>query len=118
MSETEISQTPEGPPREATSGTSPPATARPAVSRKPRIGDTRPAPAVAPPKQAAPVVPLVQPGAIAPKETPSSAAGTAPPGVEGPDGGAKRTRNRRRPGRDRDRRNKQVGRYLVCVHVQ
>jgi ribonuclease E len=73
---------------------------------------------VAPPKQAAPVVPLVQPGAIAPKETPSSAAGTAPPGVEGPDGGAKRTRNRRRPGRDRDRRNKQVGRYLVCVHVQ
>ena len=30
--------------------------------------------------------------------------------------GAKRSRSRRRP--SRDRRSKQVGRYLVCVHVQ
>ncbi len=32
------------------------------------------------------------------------------------DGGAKRSRSRRRSGRER--RSKQVGRYLVCVHVQ
>ncbi|HEY6471592.1 MAG TPA: hypothetical protein VIY26_01785, partial [Acidimicrobiales bacterium] len=32
-------------------------------------------------------------------------------------GGAKRSRSRRRSG-TRERRTKQVGRYLVCVHVQ
>jgi len=113
MSETEISQTPEGPPREAAGGTSPPDAGRPAP-RKPKIGDTRPAPAAPPPpKQSAPVVPLVRAEATAPKEAQTRAAGSA--GDE-QDVGTKRARSRRRTGRDR--RSKQVGRYLVCVHVQ
>ncbi len=37
-------------------------------------------------------------------------------GPDGADGGEKRARGRRRTGRDR--RSRQVGRYLVCVHVQ
>jgi ribonuclease E len=44
-----------------------------------------------------------------------SAAATGPDD-EGGDAQAKRARSRRRTGRDR--RSKQVGRYLVCVHVQ
>jgi len=98
--------------------------ARPAAPRKPKIGDTRPAPPVAPPPaQAAPVVPLVRPGrATAPKEAPTEVAGPGGPAGDGAEAeaGAKRARSRRRTGRDRDRdrRNKQVGRYLVCVHVQ
>jgi len=76
-----------------------------------------PAPAAPPPKAAAPVVPLVRPGPPAAKKKAdageSGPAGTAP---EGSDEGAKRSRSRRRPARER--RSKQVGRYLVCVHVQ
>ncbi|MGA2932345.1 MAG: Rne/Rng family ribonuclease [Acidimicrobiales bacterium] len=117
MSETEISQTPEGPPREATGGTSPPDAARPATQHKPKIGDTRPAPAAPPPPKAeAPVVPLVRPTPTGPKEEGTVAAGPTGTAVEGPDGEAKRARSRRRPARER--RSKQVGRYLVCVHVQ
>ncbi len=112
MSETEFSQTPEGPPREAAGGTSPPDAGHPAP-RKPKIGDTRPARAAPPPTQSAPVVPLVRPEATAPKEAPTREAGSAGDDL---DAGAKRTRSRRRTGRDR--RSKQVGRYLVCVHVQ
>ncbi len=134
MSETNISptpegHTPEGPPAEglapgATGGASPPAPPRPAAppQRKPKIGDTRPAPAV-PPQQSevkevpAPVVPLLRPGATAPDVGETDVAEPEGPAEEAGSGvGARRTRSRRRSGRDR--RNKQVGRYLVCVHVQ
>src|SRR5271165_2292941 len=117
MSETEFSQTPEGPPREASGGTSPPDAPRPAPQRpKPKIGDTRPAPGAPPPKASAPVVPLVRPGSAAAKEAGTAESGPTGPAPEGPDGAAKRSRSRRRPARER--RSKQVGRYLVCVHVQ
>jgi ribonuclease E len=66
---------------------------------------------------AAPVVPLVRPGATAPDEVGTGVAGPVEPAQEtGAEAGARRPRSRRRPGRDR--RTKQVGRYLVCVHVQ
>ncbi|MBV8462456.1 MAG: ribonuclease E/G, partial [Acidimicrobiales bacterium] len=122
MSETEISQTPEGRPPEAAGGTSPPDAARQAPRPKPKIGDTRPAPVVqapAPPKAPAPVVPLVRPGAGTPKEPKEQGAGGAGPEGQVParaDEPAKPSRSRRRSGRER--RSKQVGRYLVCVHVQ
>jgi ribonuclease E len=132
MSETEFSGNPEGgghpqgpppesPPPEAAEGASPQAPARPAP-RKPKIGDTRPAPAAPPPKPAAtaaPVVPLVRPEPTTPKEGGTEVAG---PGGPAPDrtgeaeGGERRSRGRRRSGRDR--RSRQTGRYLVCVHVQ
>ncbi len=137
MSETEISQTPEGRPPE-TASTSPPNPAappgapRPAAGaapppRKPKIGDTRPARAVpsAPKPDEAPVVPLARPEAAVPSDARTEAAGPAGPardagdtdeGAEGDDGAARRSRSRRRSGRER--RSKQVGRYLVCVHVQ
>ena len=119
MSETEINQTPEGPPREAAGGGSPPAAARPpAAPRKPKIGDTRPAPGVPPAtsKTAAPVVPLVRPMTSVPTEVATGEAELEGPGADDSDAGSKRARGRRRTGRDR--RSKQVGRYLVCVHVQ
>src|SRR5271155_4152250 len=120
MSETEISQSPEGHPPEQPGGssTSPPEGPRAAPRPKPKIGDTRPAPAVAtppPPKAAAQVVPMTRPEADAPRE---SVADMDEP--EGPLGDgeaeARRSRSRRRSGRER--KSKQVGRYLVCVHVQ
>ena len=130
MSETDISPTPEaegrppeGLPSEAAGGTSPPAPPRPAAPpRKPRIGDTRPAPAVPPgPKPAtappAPVVPLVRPDATAPVEAETDVAGPRGPSpADEADAAAQPARSRRRPARER--RSKQVGRYLVCVHVQ
>jgi ribonuclease E len=133
MSETEFSGNPEGggPPQgpppesrppEGAEGASPQAPARPAP-RKPKIGDTRPAPpAVPPPKAAAtaaPVVPLVRPDATKPREGGTDGAGPAGAASERTDeaeGGDKRSRGRRRTGRDR--RSRQTGRYLVCVHVQ
>jgi ribonuclease E len=137
MSESEISQTQEGPSTEVPGGASPPAASpspqprpeqrpepRPAAVR-PRIGDTRPAPAV----------PVVAPVAAVTATTPPPAAPAVRPPVfagmgddaqgegaaedSGDDDGSsngKRTRTRRRSGRDR--KGKQVGRYLVCVHVQ
>jgi ribonuclease E len=74
---------------------------------------------------AAPVVPLVRPGTTAPKEADTDVAG--PVRADGPeperadrseDGeeGDKPARRGRRTGRER--RSRQVGRYLVCVHVQ
>ena len=144
MSESEISQTHEGPSAEVTGGASPPAappspspSPQPAPAR-PQIGDTRPAPAA----------PAVAPASLAPVEPPVASAGTPSPAVPavapiirppafagaadaggdaaadtsdevGDDDGSsngKRTRSRRRSGRDR--KGKQVGRYLVCVHVQ
>ncbi len=134
MSEPEISQTHEGPITEVPGGASPPApppSPQPAPAR-PRIGDTRPAPAVPvtpPPPPAAPVVP-----AVAPIIRPPAFAGASGTDIadraaraddssdssdEGDDDGTpngKRGRSRRRSGRDR--KGKQVGRYLVCVHVQ
>ena len=142
MSETDISPTPEGRPPEgqpsevpspqavppeASGSTSPQAPPRPAAppARKPKIGDTRPAPVTPVPKPtaqpatkpaAAPVVPLVRPPATAPDEVGTGVAGPAGSTQEtGAVAAAKRSRGRRRSGRDR--RTKQVGRYLVCVHV-
>jgi len=119
MSETEISHSPEGHPPEPTGGSgssSPPEGPRAAPRPKPKIGDTRPAPAVAAPpapKAEAPVVALKRPAAASPKEE-------APSGTESAesseDSAGKRARSRRRPARDR--KTKQVGRYLVCVHVR
>ena len=133
MSESEIRQTQEGPPTGVPGGdsppTAPPATgARPAPATRPQIGDTRPA-------RPAPTV--VGVGAPAPTSVPAPAGPAVPPvvrpldpdvvraerGEDGPDegddeggGNGKRTRTRKRSGRDR--KSKQVGRYLVCVHVQ
>src|SRR6516164_8651859 len=115
MSETEVSQSPEGRPQEGAGAANPAAAPRPAPPRKPQIGDTRPAPVTPPPArpaEAAPAVPLspaAAPPAAAPREaslSPEGAAGSA----------TKRSRSRRRSGRER--RSRQVGRYLVCVHVQ
>jgi ribonuclease E len=119
MSETEFSQSPEGHPPEQPEGsgsTSPPDGPRAAPRPKPKIGDTRPAPPVAAPapaKAAAQVVPLKRPEAAAPRQRATDAQEAEAP--EG-DGDGRRPRSRRRSGRDR--KSKQVGRYLVCVHVQ
>ena len=125
MSEPEISQTHEGPSTEVPGGASPPTpppSPQPAPAR-PQIGDTRPAPAapVAPPP--APVVPAVAPiirppafiGAADTSDTSDSSDSSDERDDEGSANG-KRGRSRRRSGRDR--KGKQVGRYLVCVHVQ
>jgi ribonuclease E len=131
MSETEFSQIPEGHPPESgppegSEGASPPAPPRAAPPRKPKpkIGDTRPAPAVPPPlataATTAPVVPLVRPGTTAPKNRDTDVAGPAGPAPEDTDDtddGDRPARGRRRGG-GRERRSRQVGRYLVCVHVQ
>jgi ribonuclease E len=58
------------------------------------------------------VVPLKRPEAAAPKEDASTETESESSG----DSAGKRARSRRRTGRDR--KSKQVGRYLVCVHVQ
>jgi ribonuclease E len=136
MSEPEIDQTHEGPVPEAPGGDSPPIAQRdtaPPQLRRPQIGDTRPGPAV--PVVAVPT-PVVVP--LAPV-SPSSPSRTMTPRVQPPvasdpsvgadsddaaegegdaDGSStgRRSRSRRRSGRDR--KSKQVGRYLVCVHVQ
>jgi ribonuclease E len=121
MSETEFSQSPEDHPPEQPGGsgsTSPPDGPRTAPRPKPKIGDTRPAPAVAAPpplKAAAQVVPLKRPEAAAPKQSRTDVQEAEAPEGEG-DGDGRRSRGRRRSGRDR--KSKQVGRYLVCVHVQ
>ena len=145
MSESEISQTHEGPSAEVTGGASPPeappspSPSPQAAPARPQIGDTRPAPAapaVAPasfapaapggaaaaPAPAVPAVaPIIRPPAFAgAADAGGDAAAAADPSDEvGDDDGSsngKRTRSRRRSGRDR--KGKQVGRYLVCVHVQ
>jgi ribonuclease E len=123
MSESEISQTHEGPPTGDPGGGSPPAAppaAEPRPAARPQIGDTRPA-------RPAPAV-VTAPVAAIPAVPPVVRPVTPPPAGqvtddEGPDEGGddasangKRTRSRRRSGRER--KSKQVGRYLVCVHVQ
>jgi ribonuclease E len=128
MSEPEISQAHEGPTTEVPpGGVSPPMdlpAPQPPTAVRPRIGDTRPArSASAPPvvpgvgsrPEVAPVVPLARPNAFDQVEGGSGAEGVDDDGDDGPSNG-KRTRSRRRSGRDR--KGKQVGRYLVCVHVQ
>src|SRR5580658_3854793 len=95
--------------------------AAPAAVR-PRIGDTRPARPVAPAPADRPVV-----GTIAPVVSSRTLAPLAAPEPAGRDdddadgngrdtAGAKRSRGRRRSGRDR--KGKSVGRYLVCVSVR
>jgi ribonuclease E len=124
MSETEISHNPEGHPPEPTGGSSSsaPEAPRAAPRPKPKIGDTRPAPVVAappPPEVDAPVLPLRRSEAAAPRETAApkdSASDESEPAESDGESAAKRARSRRRPARDR--KSKQVGRYLVCVHVQ
>jgi ribonuclease E len=127
MSETEFSQSPEGHPPEQPGGssTSPPEEPRAAARPKPKIGDTRPAPAVAPPplpaapKAATQVLPLKRPDAAPPREGRAEVEETDASSSDGDsdgEGAGKRSRSRRRSGRDR--KSKQVGRYLVCVHVQ
>jgi ribonuclease E len=131
MSESEIRQTHEGPPTGVPEGDNPPAAPPAAASRaaiRPQIGDTRPA-RPAPSEGAAPAAPSVAAvpavPAVAPVVRPQThAAARAEADDDGPDeggdedggGNGKRTRSRRRSGRDR--KSKQVGRYLVCVHVQ
>ena len=119
MSETETSQIPEGHPPEPAGGSSSPSpqeAPRAAPRPKPKIGDTRPAPVVAAPPAAradAPVVPLKRPE---PSPRGDAALSAAEPAESSGEGETKRARSRRRTGRDR--KSKQVGRYLVCVHVQ
>jgi ribonuclease E len=122
MSETEFSQSPEGhlPEQPEGSGTtSPPDGPRAAPRPKPKIGDTRPAPPVVaappPPKAAAQVVSLERPETAAPKQRDADVQEAEALEGDG-DGDGRRSRGRRRSGRDR--KSKQVGRYLVCVHVQ
>jgi ribonuclease E len=130
MSETEFSQSPEGHPPEQPGGgsTSPPEEPRAAARPKPKIGDTRPAPAVPPPlapasapppKATAQVLPLKRPDAAPPRQSRAEAEEAEASSNDGDsegDGAGKRSRTRRRSGRER--KSKQVGRYLVCVHVQ
>jgi ribonuclease E len=74
---------------------------------KPRIGDTRPAPVV---RRPAPKPPLT-----ARAEPDGGGEDGATETVAGPDP-ARRSRSRRRGGRER--RGRSVGRYLMCVHVR
>jgi ribonuclease E len=63
---------------------------------------------------------LVRPGTTAPKDRDTDVAGPAGPAPEetdDTDDGERPARGRRRSG-GRERRSRQVGRYLVCVHVQ
>jgi ribonuclease E len=149
MSESDISQTHEGPTTQVPGGASPPADPPGPVGAqkmRPKIGDTRPAPAVpvvpgavnappvptSPPARANVATPPAAParsggrtnGAPAPSPTATAtraAADAADAGGDdrGDDGapGGRRSRGRRRSGRERTK-GKQVGRYLVCVHVQ
>ncbi len=130
-SESETNQTHEEHAEELPGATSAPAVAPPRQVRRPQIGDTRPAPAVpivapvapAPvaPVASAPVVPAASRGPVAPlAEAPARAVLDDGPLADAGDdeggGGGRRSRSRRRSGRER--KSKQVGRYLVCVHVQ
>jgi ribonuclease E len=139
MSESDISQTHEGPTTEVPGGASPPADPPgPGGAQKvrPKIGDTRPAPAVpaTPGAVTAPPVPTSPPPrakVVTPPQAPARGATTATRAAgaagateaggddRGDDGtpGGRRSRGRRRSGRERTK-GKQVGRYLVCVHVQ
>jgi ribonuclease E len=128
MSESEISQTHEGPMTEVPGGDSPlpgpSPQAPPRPQARPQIGDTRPA-RPAPVVPAVATVPVAAPAAAAPPPSQARAVAGAVTdddghgdevGGEDGSGNGKRTRSRRRSGRDR--KSKQVGRYLVCVHVQ
>ncbi len=98
----------------AEEGTGSSAGSRRPRQRRPRIGDTRPAPPPALPPTPVPAVgrvgatPLVAPPTVA-------GAGEAPV-VQPETPAAKTGRSRRRSGRER--RGRPVGRYLMCVHVR
>jgi ribonuclease E len=87
-------------------------------SRRPQIGDTRPAPAVPVVAPSAPAAPPKAPSApsAGPVAAPVRNAERDDASDEDDGAGGRRTRGRRRTGRER--KGKQVGRYLVCVHVQ
>ncbi len=134
MSESDVSQTHEGPVPEVPGGTSSPAVPRDPAgtqSRRPRIGDTRPAPPVPAAAPAAVVAPVAPRSPQRPAVDPAQAGGATvpvdPARTDAPGGpevngdgdaapGGRRSRSRRRSGRERTK-GKQVGRYLVCVHV-
>jgi ribonuclease E len=138
MSEPEFSQTQEVSTGEVPDSTDPgvapvptPIESASTQLKRPQIGDTRPAPAVpvVTPEVTPPSPPVATSTvATAPKRARTSSvraesdaeaaeAGDADEVGDG-DGGStgRRSRSRRRSGRDR--KGKQVGRYLVCVHVQ
>jgi ribonuclease E len=92
---------------------------------RPRIGDTRPAPAVAPPtrpetRQTAPPVTngsAAEPLVLAePAGDDAGMDGESDLDADDDDGTPRRTRSRRRGGRSAKARS--VGRYFMCVHVQ
>jgi ribonuclease E len=91
---------------------------------RPRIGDTRPArpPVPVAPVERPAVAPSVRGGTLAPPAPPAGSAGqgddedAADTNGRAEGTGAKRSRGRRRSGRDR--KGKSVGRYLVCVSVR
>src|SRR5450755_331968 len=134
MSESDVSQTHEGPVPEVPGGTSSPAVPRDPAgtqSRRPPIGDTRPAPPVPAAAPAAVVAPVAPRSPQRPAVDPAQAGGATvpvdPARTDAPGGpevngdgdaapGGRRSRSRRRSGRERTK-GKQVGRYLVCVHV-
>jgi len=99
-----------------------------APAAKPRIGDTRPAPAAAPATRgpARPANGTATPGTSAVVTPPAAVAARPATGAAGEAKGesaaeegageGRRASRRRRGGRDR--RGRSVGRYLVCVHVR
>ncbi len=105
-----------------------------AAASRPKIGDTRPAPAAAPAPQAPDAAKSASrsggrggqrrsgdtSGANAPKPTPAQKEQTSDDAARDESGDeaaqSKRSRNRRRGGRSKAGRS--TGRYLMCVHVQ
>ena len=105
-----------------------------AAASRPKIGDTRPAPAAAPAPQAPDAAKPASrsggrggqrrsgdtSGANAPKPTPAQKEQTSDDAARDESGDeaaqSKRSRNRRRGGRSKAGRS--TGRYLMCVHVQ
>ena len=121
MSETETPRPRRVAPQEAAGTPDPAAPPRPVPRRKPQIGDTRPAP----PTPAGPPGPRHGGRGAG---GPGRADGAPAPGRGGGGSRGRDSPGRRRrgstaveepsPDRRRERRSKQVGRYLVCVHVQ
>jgi ribonuclease E len=95
---------------------------------RPRIGDTRPAPASAPRPDSGPGAPAVSNGSAADNGPAHQPAGVSEDldedaeedadaeATNGDDGAPRRSRTRRRGGRSSKSRS--VGRYFMCVHVQ
>jgi len=111
---------PAGGPETNGAASSPDAYAAAPAPPRPRIGDTRPAPAVAPRPVSRPVeaVPLAN-GLLAEPPAPLAEADGSEDDADaasGDDETPRRSRSRRRGGRTA--RGRSVGRYFMCVHVQ